>query len=61
MHLTMIIGGTLAGLLQLIGISTVLPVLVVFLLLKMYMDIRMHIVLHDREAYPESTAGFIWF
>jgi hypothetical protein len=61
MHLTMIIGGTIAGLFQFFGVVTELPVLVVFLLLKMYMDIRMHIVLHDRRAHPEGTACFVWF
>jgi hypothetical protein len=61
MHLTMIIGGMIAGLLQLLGIVSELPVLVVFLLLKMYMDIRMHIVLHDREAHPDVSRGFVWF
>ncbi|NMB80157.1 MAG: hypothetical protein GYA23_13795 [Methanomicrobiales archaeon] len=61
MHLTMIIGGMIAAFLQLIGIETVLPLLVVFLLLKMYMDVRMHIVLHNREAHPDVSAGFIWF
>lgn len=61
MHLTMILGGTIAGLLQLLGIVTDLPVLVVFLLLKTCMDVRMHIVLHDREAHPGAVAGFVWF
>lgn len=61
MHLTMIIGGMIAGFFQLIGVVTELPILVVFLLLKMYMDVRMHIVLHDREAHPDPSRGFVWF
>ena len=61
MHLTMIIGGMIASFFQLYGVVTELPILVVFLLLKTYMDVRMHIVLHDREAHPDPSRGFVWF
>jgi len=60
MHLTMIIGGMIAGSLQLLGIVSELPVLVVFQVLKTYMDVRMHIVLHEKEANPDATRGFVW-
>jgi len=29
--------------------------------LKTYMDVQMHIVLHEREAHPDPSRGFVWF
>jgi hypothetical protein len=61
LHLTMIIGGTIAGLLMAAGITTVMPVLVVFLLLKMYLDVRLHLAFHGNKAHPEKPVYIVWF
>lgn len=58
MFLTLLIGGFITGLFQLAGFTTLLPMLVVFLALKAYMDIRMHIVTHGMEARGESLMKF---
>lgn len=61
MHLTMFFGFAITSLLSAIGVETLLPVLVVFIVLKTYMDIRMHIVLHDRQEHPEKRESlFVW-
>ncbi|MDD1683862.1 MAG: DUF6498-containing protein [Methanoregula sp.] len=61
MHLTMFFGFAITALLSAIGFETLLPVLVVFLALKTYMDIRMHIVLHERQEHPEKRDSlFVW-
>jgi len=61
MHLTMMIGFGIASLLSALGVDPLLPVLVVFIVLKTYMDIRMHIVLHERQEHPEKPQGlFVW-
>lgn len=61
MYLTLMIGGFITGLFQLAGFTTLLPMLVVFLALKAYMDIRMHIVMHGMEARGESLMRFFDF
>ena len=62
MHLTMFFGFSITSLLSALGIETLLPVLVVFIALKTYMDIRMHIVLHERQEHPEKRQDlFVWF
>lgn len=61
LHLTIIIGGTIAGLLLAAGIETVMPVLVVFLLLKMYLDVRLHLAFHENRAHPEKPVYIVWF
>jgi len=62
MHLTMILGFAISSLLGVLGFLTLLPVLVVFMLLKTYMDARMHTVLHERQEHPEDRQLlFVWF
>lgn len=62
MHLTMFFGFALTSLLSALGVETLLPVLVVFIALKTYMDIRMHIVLHERQEHPgKRDSLFVWF
>lgn len=62
MHLTMFFGFALTSLLSALGFETLLPVLVVFIAFKTYMDIRMHIVLHERQEHPEQRESlFVWF
>lgn len=62
MHLTMFFGFGITSLFSAFGFETLLPVLVVFLVLKTYMDIRMHIVLHERQQHPENRQQlFVWF
>lgn len=61
MHLTMIFGFGISSLLALLGFESLLPVLVVFIILKTYMDIRMHTVLHERQEHPENRQQlFVW-
>lgn len=62
MHLTMLTGFGITSLFSALGFESLLPVLVVFLALKTYMDIRMHIVLHERQEHPEKRDSlFVWF
>lgn len=61
MHLTIIFGSVLVLVLQFLGITTVLPVLVLFLALKTYMDIRMHLRKHYEAAHPDEPVQFIGF
>jgi len=62
MHLTMFFGFAISSLFSALGFETLLPVLVVFLVLKTYMDIRMHTVLHERQQHPEKRDSlFVWF
>jgi hypothetical protein len=61
MHLTMFIGFGITSLFSALGSGTILPVLVIFIILKTYMDIRMHIILHERQEHPEKRDSlFVW-
>jgi len=61
MHLTIIFGSIVVLILGLLGIMTVLPVLVLFLALKTYMDIRMHLRKHYEAAHPDEPVQYIGF
>jgi hypothetical protein len=54
MHLTIIFGSIVLVALEIFGISSTLPVLVLFLLLKTYSDISAHLVKHYREEMPDA-------
>jgi hypothetical protein len=53
MHLTIIFGGIIVLVLEFLGITTVMPVLVVFLAIKTYVDIGTHLQKHRQEGAPE--------
>jgi hypothetical protein len=61
MHLTIIFGAFVVLAFGLIGITTLLPVLVLFLALKTYMDVRMHIRKHYEAAHPDEPVMYIGF
>jgi hypothetical protein len=61
MHMTIIFGSIVVLVLQLLGFTTVLPVLVLFLILKTYMDIRMHLRKHYETAHPDEPVQYIGF
>ena len=52
MHLTIIFGAIVVSVLSVVGIESTLPVLVLFLVLKIYADMRMHIKKHAGEKEP---------
>jgi len=59
MHLTIIFGSILVLVFSLAGIPATLPVLVLFLLLKTWMDIRLHIRKHRELTSPDDPIQFI--
>lgn len=59
MHLTIIFGSIVVLILGLLGITTVLPVLILFLALKTWMDIRMHLRKHYEAAHLDEPVQFI--
>jgi hypothetical protein len=59
MHLTIIFGSIVIFVLQILGLTTTLPVLVLFLLLKTYSDINAHILKHEREENPDAPARYL--
>jgi len=59
MHLTIIFGSIVVLVFELLGVPTVLPVLVLFLALKTWMDIRMHLRKHYEAAHPDEPVQFI--
>lgn len=61
MHLTIIFGSMVILGLGLLGITTVLPVLVLFLIIKTYTDIAMHLRKHDEQENPDSPCRLIGF
>ena len=61
MHLTIIFGSILVLVLGFFGISTGLPVLILFLFLKTWMDIRMHLRKHWEQNNPDEPVQFIGF
>jgi hypothetical protein len=58
MHLTIIFGSIVIFALQILGLTTTLPVLVLFLLLKTFSDINAHRIKHEREANPDAPVRF---
>ena len=57
MHLTIIFGSIVILALGVFGITSTLPVLVLFLLLKTYSDITAHLIKHDQEENPDAPSG----
>ena len=59
MHLTIIFGSIIILVLDLLGITTTLPVLVLFLLLKTYSDISAHLIKHELEENPDTPVQYL--
>jgi hypothetical protein len=61
MHLTIIFGSMVILVLMFLGITTVLPVLVLFLILKTDMDLKMHLRKHYEQQTPDAPEQYIVF
>lgn len=61
MHLTIIFGSMIVLVLEVLGITTTMPVLVFFLLLKTYLDVKMHIRKHYEDAHPDEPKMYVGF
>ena len=59
MHLTIIFGSIVILALEIFGITSTLPVLVLFLLLKTYSDISAHLIKHEREENPDAAVQYL--
>ena len=59
MHLTILFGSIVILILSFFGITTVLPVLVLFLLLKTSMDVKMHLRKHYEMQHPDEPEMFV--
>jgi hypothetical protein len=59
MHLTIIFGSIVTLVLQLLGIMSTMPVLVLFLLLKTYSDISAHLIKHYQEENPDAPVQYL--
>jgi hypothetical protein len=59
MHLTIIFGSIVILILEFLSFTSTLPVLVLFLLLKMYSDINAHLFKHYQEENPEAPVQYI--
>jgi len=59
MHLTIIFGSIVIFVLAVAGIPSTLPVLVLFLLLKMYSDISAHLIKHYMEENPDAPVQYL--
>jgi hypothetical protein len=59
MHLTIIFGSIIVLVLQVFGIASTLPVLILFLLLKTITDITSHIDKHNREEHPDEPVRYL--
>ena len=57
MHMTIIFGGILLLILEVIGIQSTLPVLVLFLVIKTVADVAAHIDKHQPEKFPDGAAA----
>jgi hypothetical protein len=56
MHMTIVFGGILLLILQVIGIQSTLPVLVLFLVIKTLSDVAAHIDKHQMMVSPDESA-----
>ena len=61
MHMTIIFGSIVMIVFEALGILTLLPVLVLFLALKTWMDIRMHLQKHYAQTHPDEPVQYIGF
>jgi hypothetical protein len=59
MHLTIIFGSMVIFALQIFGITSTLPALLLFLLLKTYADISAHLEKHNREEHPDQPVRYL--
>jgi hypothetical protein len=59
MHLTIIFGCIVIFALEIFGITSTMPVLVLFLLLKTYSDISAHLIKHEREENPDAPFQYL--
>ncbi|MDD4136630.1 MAG: DUF6498-containing protein [Methanoregula sp.] len=59
MHLTIIFGSIVVLVLQVCGIVSTMPVLVLFLLLKTYTDISAHLDKHYQEEHPDEPVRYL--
>jgi Family of unknown function (DUF6498) len=59
MHLTIIFGSIVIFVLQVIGITSTLPVLVLFLVLKTYSDITAHLMKHHQQEHPDAPVWYL--
>jgi len=59
MHLTIIFGSIVILALMVAGISSTMPVLVLFLLLKTYSDISAHRIRHFKEEHPDAPVQYL--
>jgi hypothetical protein len=59
MHLTIIFGSIVILALGVFGITSTLPVLVLFLLLKTYSDISAHLIKHEQEENPDAPVQYL--
>jgi hypothetical protein len=61
MHLIIIFGAVIVTFLSLAGIDATLPVLVLFLLMKTYLDVRMHLRKHYEKLHPDAPEMIVGF
>jgi len=59
MHMTIIFGSIVIFTLGVFGITSTLPVLVLFLLLKTYSDITAHLIKHYQEENPDAPVQYL--
>jgi hypothetical protein len=59
MHLTILFGSMVIFALQIFGITSTMPVLILFLLLKMYTDITAHLDKHNQEENPDQPIRYL--
>jgi hypothetical protein len=59
MHLTIIFGIMVIFALEVFGIRSTMPVLVLFLLLKTYSDITAHLIKHYQEENPDAPVQYL--
>ena len=59
MHLTIIFGSIVVVALQVFGIQSTMPVLVIFLILKTRSDISAHLIKHAREEHPDEPVQYL--
>jgi hypothetical protein len=59
MHLTIIFGSIVILALGVFGITSTMPVLVLFLLLKTYSDITAHLIKHEQEENPDAPVRYL--
>jgi hypothetical protein len=59
MHITILFGSMIIFALHIAGITTTMPVLILFLLLKMYTDITAHLDKHNQEENPDQPIRYL--